>query len=490
MLNTLDMPLRNQTDLGLLSVGMQASHTEVFEKNAFTASLFYTNLSPYQELIPQNLKWEKAPQSLNGEILYRHRFSKRSLLKLFYSHQSSQMKVYQPTFDESNPLWLIGLDNQFHYSNVSWENALSDKWLLNTGFSYSRNKDDIDLDTTLVNRLEKLWHLKVKLIYYATHRLQINVGTEYFQQYFEESLDGWGRDLELPLTATFAEAQYYFTNALVLKGGIRHESNGIENHLMPRLSAAYEVGKDQQVSIAYGDFFQAQKPTNLLIQNDLSNSFSRHYIVNYQWASNSRTFRVEAFHKEYQNLLLFTESGKQVLNTNGDGYARGFDLFYRDRKSLKNTDFWITYSFIDSRRQYGNYTEKIQPSFAPRHNASFVTKYWMEALNSQLGMTYSFNDGYTYDDPNKPGEQESKTKSYNSLSLNWSYLPMPNLIIHASVSNVLGQQSIFGYRYSPQPGPTGKYASLPISQAADRFFFVGVFLTLSTDKKANQLNNL
>lgn len=486
VLNTLDMPLRDQTDISLMSVGGSVSHTEVLDKDAFTASLNYTDLSPYQTLVPQNLDWESAPRSLDGEILYRHQFSKRSLVKLFYSRQHSKMELYQPQPGADSPREFTGLTNNFQYLNGSWKHSINDHWMLNTGISWSENEDDIQIDSAGILLKERLLHAKVKLGYFPITRLKFYTGVEHFARSYSEALNGLSRGTGLPLSATFSEAQYHINSRLALRAGLRLEGTGTSSHLMPRLSAAYDLGNDQQVSLAYGDFYQRQR-VNALIHQPLPQASSRQYILNYQWASDYRSFRVEAFQKNYGHLL--TETAENFASE-GEGYARGFDLFYRDRKSIKNLDFWFTYSFIDSKRRYSSFQSQVQPGFAPTQNASLVGKYWVQKLNSQIGASYSFNDGYAYDDPDKPGEQESKTAYYASLSLNWSYLPRPNLIIHAAVNNVLGRENIFGYRFSPTPDDTGKHASLAVGQPADRFFFVGIFLTLSKDKKANQLNNL
>jgi hypothetical protein len=132
----------------------------------------------------------------------------------------------------------------------------------------------------------------------------------------------------------------------------------------------------------------------------------------------------------------------------------------------------------------------VQPSFAPRHNASIVGKYWVNSLNSQLGASFNINDGYTYENPNISGEMESKTKAFSSLNISWSYLPKPNLIIHLEITNALGRENIFGYQYSANMNSEGIYNEMAIPQSAKRFIFIGVFYTLSKNKKANQLNNL
>jgi len=288
------------------------------------------------------------------------------------------------------------------------------------------------------------------------------------------------------LTAIFTEANYYFNSELVARAGIRITQNSISTYRTPRLSLAYRLTTNSQISLAFGQYIQSQDPATILQAGDLRASKAQHWVLNYQYSRKGRTLRVEAYHKAYRELL----RQNPILNTSGNGYARGFDLFYRDRTGIKNLDYWITYSFIDSERHWRNFEGRVQPSFAPNHNASLVGKYWVSTLNSQMGMTYSINDGYTYHNPNKPGEMQSKTKFFNSLNFSWSYLPKPNLILHLEITNVLGSENIFGYRYGSEANQNGEFNEMAIPQSAPRFIFLGLFYTLSDDKKANQLNNL
>ncbi|MEQ9415425.1 MAG: TonB-dependent receptor, partial [Cyclobacteriaceae bacterium] len=83
-----------------------------------------------------------------------------------------------------------------------------------------------------------------------------------------------------------------------------------------------------------------------------------------------------------------------------------------------------------------------------------------------------------------------RTPAYQDLSMNISYLPKPFLIIHLSVTNVLGRDNIFGYDYGETPDSSGNYLSRAIRQPAKRFLFLGVFFTISKNKSINQLPNL
>jgi hypothetical protein len=120
----------------------------------------------------------------------------------------------------------------------------------------------------------------------------------------------------------------------------------------------------------------------------------------------------------------------------------------------------------------------------------FPIKYFITSLKSQLGLTYSFASGRPYHNPNEAGFQTSRTPSYQDLSANISYLPTSQIIVHFSCTNLLGRDNIFGYQYADTPGADGQYASRPVRQAAPRFLFLGVFITLSKVKGVNQLPSL
>ena len=102
--------------------------------------------------------------------------------------------------------------------------------------------------------------------------------------------------------------------------------------------------------------------------------------------------------------------------------------FENDRtQRIKNFDYWASYSFLDTERDYKNYPTKAQPNFTNTHNLSLVGKYWINDWRSQVGFSYALASGRTYTNPNEPGFLNDKTKPFNSLSLNWAYLISPQL---------------------------------------------------------------
>ncbi|MEJ0030334.1 MAG: TonB-dependent receptor [Bacteroidota bacterium] len=170
--------------------------------------------------------------------------------------------------------------------------------------------------------------------------------------------------------------------------------------------------------------------------------------MNYQVINNNRTLRVEAYYKKYYDLVKFDHGDVSLPISNGNGYARGVEFFWRDNKTLKNVDYWISYSFLDTRRDYLAFPYAATPSFASKHNFSFVYKHFITQLKSQLGVTYSFGSGRPYYDPNSDKFNGALTPYYQDVSANVSYLPRNWLIVYASCTNLLGRNNVFGYDYA------------------------------------------
>ncbi|MCF0073549.1 TonB-dependent receptor [Dyadobacter sp. CY261] len=500
-LNTLDLPLRNQGDLSIMALGGGYTQTLVGKQQSLTASANYYNLAPYQSIIKQNFDWEQAPASWDSEISLRHKWgnaakSRSGMLKAYFHSEGNRMAIWQKIPGSDSRGDRIQLRNNYHYGNLSFRHSNSNGWLLYGGAAYSYNKDAWKLNFDPVRQVTTLSHTKIVAVRDFSSRFSLKNGLEWYIKTYSEALTDQNlrRDFTDHQLNHFAEGSYYFSNRLVMVGGVRTGYSSLARQVWidPRFSMAYKFENEGQVSFAAGRFNQLPEEKTRIHDINLKNTSATHYILNYFIVNNNRTLRAEAFYKNYNHLTTWQGNASEPFDIaqNGTGYARGFDLFYRDKKSLKSTDFWITYSFIDSKRQYATYTTRIQPSFAPRHNASVVAKHFVTGLKSQLGLSWSWNSGYPYNDSNLPGEMQRKTGMYSDLSLSWSYLPRPNVIIHAACSNVLGRNNVFGYRYATQPDETGTYASLPVGQGARRFAFIALFITLSKDKSANQLNNL
>ena len=84
-LKTNAMPVQDQLNISLLSVGAELGGTKTWDKSSITASISYNNLTPYMKLVPQYTKWEHEPQSLGGDMSFRLKTGKEGMLKFYGS---------------------------------------------------------------------------------------------------------------------------------------------------------------------------------------------------------------------------------------------------------------------------------------------------------------------------------------------------------------------------------------------------------------------
>jgi outer membrane cobalamin receptor len=375
---------------------------------------------------------------------------------------------------------------------------------MEAGVSLAHDGNDGIFATTALDAREYAGHAKLRFQKRWNNYYKLNFGAEQFFVDYGEDISttsgNFNTDLDYGLIAAFAEAEIFISNELAFKTGLRADYYGVNNQLKisPRLSMAYSLTQSSQISLAYGNFYQQAQNNIQQYDNGLDVERAQHFIANYLYNKNKRMFRLGGYYKTYDDLVTFNTpfdnigtafpTGFNQYANGGGGYATGVDLFWRDETSIKNLDYWVSYSYLDTERLAGNLPVEVTPNFATDHNLSVVGKYWIEDLKSQVGLTFTYASGRPFTNRNLSGFQNDQTKSFQSLDLNWAYLIDDQKIIYASVGNVLGRDNIFNYQYSNTPNSEGNFDRRPVVQAADRFFFIGFFWTIGGSD--NQLDNL
>jgi len=498
LLNSIDEPAREQTEVSVMTVGLGLSNTQKWEKSSLSVNAAYTNLQPYQWIVPQNVSWIKPYQSGAGEGVYRYKFNS-GLLKVYAAFDHANFSLYQDDVNEPLPV-KIDMKNDNLYVNTSYKGMFGTQWTILTGIAYGYSHNNIGLNDNNVTNGEHSSHLKLKLTKGFSSRIKLSFGGDYFSTNFSEDYNepsgfSYKSGYNNTIAAAYSEADFMFSKNFALKAGVRSSYSSIVGKVtvQPRVALGYKAGKKGQFSLAYGDFYQTPKQDYLKYYKSFDFEKTSHYIFNYMYNGEGKTFRAEVYYKGYNNLVKYNTLLPQYnsqYNNNGNGYAQGIDVLWRDNTTVKNLEYWVSYSYIDSHRDYKNYEKSVTPSYIANNNFSLVTKYWVGALRSQIGLTYSYNSGRPYDNPNEVNFMASHTKSYNNLSLGWAYLISQQKILYFSVSNMLGSDNVFGYSYANSAGSDGQFARQAITQPASRFFFVGFFWTISSDKKSNMLENL
>ena len=498
LLNSVDEPQEEKTEIAIMSVGVGLGNTKKWNKSSLSLNTSYINLAPYQKLYSDNNKWHKPVESLGGEAVYRYRFNNDGLLKVYGAYSAVNFDLTQEDINEIDGL-RFGLKNRNLYVNTSYKDFLEKDWSIVTGVSFANDRSDLKFSSANITDIENSAHFKFTLNKYFSSRYKLNFGAEYFITNFTENYNDDTIENEYGFVnnifSSFIETDIFFSKNLATKIGIRGEYSELlqEFNLSPRISLAYKSGANSQFSLAYGQFFQNPKNEYLKFNTDFTAENTTHWIANYQYVKNKQIFRAEAYYKDYNDLVKYdTPLALPISNysNSGNGYAKGLDVFWRDNKSIKNTEYWMSYSYLDTERDYKNYPTNATPNFASKHNASLVIKHWIEDWKSQIGLSYNFASGRNYTDPNKSSFLNEQAKNFNSLNANYAYLISPQKILYFSISNVLGTKNVNGYQYANQTNTDGLFDRRAITPAADRFFFIGFFWTISDNKNDNQLDNL
>jgi hypothetical protein len=484
-LKTQDLASETRTSISLMPLGLGGSHTQLWENSSFSFEGGYYNLGPYFQIQKQRPEWYKAPESFAGYINYRLKTSKTGMLKAFSSYSIGSLSLFMPNLDNLPQKDFFYQKSNNFFVNTNYHDILWDDWTLFTGYSAGIDNEDDKINSDIANK-EDVFHTgKVTITKSIFSNAFLTFGGEtQFLDHSSSYNDLKGSFNETYL-AGFLEADVFITNDFAGRIGVRTEKSKVidKTNFAPRLSLAYRLGTFDQLNFAYGKFYQTPDPDFLLYSKNFEFENSEHFILNYQYIGNERTFRIELYYKKYDDLAKGTVFTYPYFNlpivpfsSTGKGYAKGIDVFWRDRETLKNLDYWVSYSYLDTKRDYKNYPTLAAPPFSAPHTFSIVAKHWVQSITTLFGLTYTFASGRPYFNPNNPEFLGDRGKNYNNLSLNASHLlsVFGNFtVLFMSVDNVLGFENIYGYNYSSDG--TVKAAILPTSL---RSFFIGLFISL------------
>ncbi len=477
-LTTNGLETTDKTSVSVMTVGTTASTSKRFKNSSLAITGMYINSALQNRLFRSTMDWIKNPVLGDASLMYRQTMGESGMLKVFCSYNYNSMEMNFENFEQG--VWdHIKMDNHTLYSNISYSGKLSDKWLIRSGLASSQDLRSIGYNSNPILTSDHASQVKLVMTNLATEKVKVRIGGDLlFEKYTQEiDLDTtrWQGSVPDLQPSVFIETELKISQGLALRTGVRAEYSSFMGKLVisPRISAAFKTGEFSQVSLAWGKF--SQKPGNeyLKFAPSLSSEKSDHYILNFQYKKDKRIFRVETYLKKYDKLVKYQDlySTSQVYNNDGYGFAKGLDFFWRDQESLKGSDYWISYSYLDTRRDYKDYPACVEPSYASRHNLSVVYKYFISPIRTFLGVNYSFASARPYDNKNDNEFMKGRTKPYNDLSLNLTHITRllnQDAVIHLSITNLPGFHNVFGYRFSENPGENGLYTPRAIVPATGR----------------------
>ncbi|MEY8758249.1 TonB-dependent receptor [Chryseobacterium tongliaoense] len=519
MLESVDLPDQSSYDFGISPIFLSAGFQKLSEdkNHSYGATLGYSLLSLMQNVFNFNTDFIDAPQGLNGDFNFRIKTKSGGFFKYYGMYDSNKMGVRSESLEPGYDFTLVRLKGKNTYHNLSFKQKFG-KYLLNAGTSYSYNRSDLNFST----ETDEVESSKTQLLtdgnyinFKAVLERKINKisalrgGFEFNNTDEKLNFETVNKHYKDLISSVFVETDLGFSNQLSAKIGLRAENSSFLNksNIAPRFALAYRLAKDWTTSIAYGLFYQNPESKYINAPADLDFQKSQHYIFQLQRSSEGRSLRFEAFYKQYDQLTKVmnianinnqNQPVQSAVNNDGYGYAKGLEVFWRDKKTFENIDYWISYSFLDSKRDFMNYPMSLKPNFASEHTLSVVAKRFIPEWKTGVNLSYTYAKGRPYYDIITENEvnvirHEGRLKDYNALNLSFNYLP--NLgkkdakaftVFVLSISNVLGTKNVYGYNFSISDNPARSSAVVP---PVNTFVFIGAFISFGVDKTQDAINN-
>ncbi len=478
-LNTTALEPESKSSIAILTVGLQGSHAKRWKNTSLALTGEYLHTGFSNKIFKQNIHWIQEPVITGSTLMFRHKTSNTGMLKTFGSFSHNSSRLLHNNFQQSL-LQEVGLGNTNIYFNTTWNEMLGDNWIIHTGAAINADRDNIHLDHTNLFTTKNSGQAKVTLTNSSPRKVTTKIGADWIYNNYNQEIilqEKYLLSFFNHQVSAFAESELKVSKYLAFKAGLRAEHNSLLSHseVVPRVSAAVRTGKNSQASAAYGDFFQNPADDYLKFSDNLAPERSTHSILTWQYMDGTYTFRVEAYNKNYTDLVKFEDEFSTVpgnYTNDGSGYSRGIDVFWRNQKEFGKSDYWISYSWNDSERDYRDFPVQATPRYASEHNFSVVYKKFFLPLNCFLSGSYSFASGRPYHNPNNPEFMSDRTKNFHDASMgitHITYLFNPQTVFHLIVNNMFGFNNVYGYNFSEVPGANGIYASQPVTPAAKRF---------------------
>jgi len=313
ILNSISLPKKDELYFAAHTSGLYLSGTKKWDRTSFSTSTGYNNTSLLYKLLNPNIKWQKAPESVSENLVFRQKIGHNGMLKAMGAYGYDNSAMYYRDLNKDRDL-LYALKNHNYFAIATYTDQVGEKWILHSGITLGSDRVKIGIqDTASLEKLKKTSELKLSFSGPVSKGIHLNMGGQLFIKKLDHSYTTPEDDVQFhaeflsPISAIFAEAEFNVGKRISSRIGARLETLSLsrETHLSPRLALAYKTSPYSQVSFGYGRFYQQAQDDFLIYNHALRSEQAEHLIANFQYRRNSRIFRIEAYYKLYDQLVKY-----------------------------------------------------------------------------------------------------------------------------------------------------------------------------------------
>ena len=455
-METTDMATSDKYGVSASLVDWNIGGTKAFKTSSLSFNAALTSMGLYDRLFSQRQDFTRPYRKLSGEAQYKKEFACGGVLKSYAGYDLTSVGLH---VDDRQ----LSLKEHNVYANVTYKAPLGRGATLFTGIANSSVFNDIDDAVTAGDHYHNFRnevHLKAEIRKVCSDVLKLSTGIEDYIRNSQLRFAPYEYHLDYNILAAHVDAQWRVMPKVFLNMSARLEAMRNQWLLMPRATLSYIPNKRLQLSLVAGRYSQTPEDDYLAQSSkSLVQSTADHAILSLQYKWQTTLLRIEPYWKRYHHLPLME---KGVWQSHGDGTSQGVDIYLEDHSLFRNLTTTLAYSFNDSKRLYRDYTEERMPDYASRHNLRLTAKYAIG--KTIIGLAESYTSGRHF--------PQGTTPYYNSVDVNLTYLLSPKVIIYTSLNNIFGRTNIFRY----------DAAGSPVTASRDRFFYIGIFVSLKNNK--------
>ena len=457
-METTDVATSDKLGISASLVDWNIGGTKAFRKSSLSFNTAYTSMGLYNRLFPDRSDWTRPYRKLSAEAQYKVELSPATVLKSYVGYDLTSVGQH---IDNRR----LSLTEHNVYANTTLKTNIGRGYTLFTGIANSWVLNDISdalISSDKYHNSRNEVHLKAQLRKVFSPVFKLSTGIEDYIRNSTKSYDLSRYSLNYHLLAANADAQLRIMPKLFLNLSARLENATYDGRwlLMPRATLSYVPGKRFQLSAMIGRYSQTAADDYIAMSgNQLRQSTANHAILSMQYTDGNSLLRIEPYVKEYRHLPLLRNG---FYTANGNGTSRGMDIFIENHSLIKNLTTTISYSFNDSERLYLDYPTPQTPDYASRHNLRMSLKYSLGKIIVGISESYASPRQYA----------AGSTPYYNSVDANITWLVSPKVIVYSSLNNILGRTNIFRYQAD----------GTPVTATRDRFFYIGIFVSLKNNK--------
>jgi hypothetical protein len=459
-MNTTDKVDHDKLGVSASMLDWNLGGTKAFDQSSLSFNMAYCSLSLYNAVFGEGrMDWTRPYRLFSTESQYKILTSSGNQWKTYIGYDLTSFGCQE----DDLPLSLV---EHNAYFNSTYHASVGRHATLFAGVAQSllaqRIKNALALNDRYDDRKGET-HLKASLQGSAWKKLGWAVGAESLLRYAKMGYrleQDYHHRFGYGLVALHADAKLSVLPRVYALASLRGEwcSDDHRFQPMPRLSLQYVPKKEWNISVTAGRYSQMASDEVLHREHHgLRQSTADHFIASMQYGTQKVLFRLETYYKRYRHLPLLEGEGYVSA---GKGTSKGIDL-YAYLNCWDNMDLTVAYSYNDSKRRWLDYPAMMMPEWASRHNLRFNARYTVGKLIFGLSDTFTSHrhvDGYT-------------TPNYNSLDLSMTVLVNKRTIVYTSLSNLLNQRHVYGLKDGRE-----------LTNSHNRFFYIGIFLTLKGNK--------